>query len=161
MWHSKIINFCFWILPFNSWKDFLLGRHIEKCPSCLKSLASQEEARSILIQAEEVQNLEVLWLDFLGKLKKEKEKKVIRQRKPGLKLKWQWAAGLATVLLAVAINFWFFQGNKLEKIQEAGEIIEHESFELYYVKIESEPARTFVFQPHDSKVIIVWAEKNI
>lgn len=161
MSHSKIINFCYWILPFHAWKDFLLSHHIEKCPRCAKSLATREEARSVLIQVDEAQNLETLWPAIQAKLGKEKKAEGMGKRRLLKKLRWQWTIGVAVVLLAIVVNFFLFKGNKSEEVQRSGEIVKNESFQLNYVEIESEPARTFIFQPRDSKVIIVWAEKNI
>jgi len=33
------------------------------------------------------------------------------------------------------------------------------TFQINYLKIENEPAQAFIFQPKDSDLIIIWAEK--
>jgi hypothetical protein len=32
---------------------------------------------------------------------------------------------------------------------------------IHYVRIDNAPAQTYIFKPHDSDVVIVWAGKNI
>jgi hypothetical protein len=165
MSHSSFIDLVYRVLPFHAWKDWLLRRHIENCPGCRSRLVSREEARLLLVQADEVGDLGRLWPAIkqrLGGNERHGEKGGLP--KSALVRKWRLAAvGLAVLLIAVAVNLLLLQTPRPEISTSAGEInaAEPEQVQIHYVKIENEPAQTFIFQPRDSNILIVWASKNL
>ena len=153
MFRCQIVNFLFTIFPFKIWQDFLLQKHIQKCPACQENLASLEEIKSLLIQGEDVEGLESLWPKVNAQLTKQKRKERFF-RVPRL----AWAVGAAILLLAIVLGIWFYQ------LAPPGKIPEEDitsPFQIKYIRIYDQPARTYIFQPQDSNMIIIWAEKNI
>jgi hypothetical protein len=133
-------------------QDFLLRKHIQNCPACQGNLASLEETKSLLIQEGEVGDLEDLWPKIKVRLSEEKRKK------EGLRLpRWGWAVGAAGLVAVVIIGLWLFWSAHLGKpSEEPGR-----AFQIKYIRVHNQPARTYLFQPQDSNMIIIWAEENI
>ena len=153
MLRCRIINLLLSIFPLKIWQDFLLQKHIQDCPICQEKLASREETKSLLIQESEVGNLEDLWPKVKVQLPREKRKERLF-RLP----RWGWAVGAVGLLAAVLIGIWLYRPFALDKSLEeelGGE------FQIKYIRVDNKPARTYIFQPQDSNMIIIWAEKDI
>jgi len=164
MGHSILIDLIYRILPFRAWKGWLLRHHMESCPGCRKRLVSREEARLLLVQVDDVGDLDRFWPSIkekLGEKAKKDEKNLLS--KPAMAKMWRLAAAAVTVLLiAAAVNFWLLRKPRLDTPLQGGPgPAETEQVQIHYVKIDNEPAQTFIFQPRDSNIIIVWAGKNI
>lgn len=165
MRHSKLVNLVYRILPIRAWKDWLLRRHIDHCPACRKQLVSREEARRLLVQAHEVGDLGGLWPSIKNKLgKRAKKAEEDALPKPALVKIWRLAVpGVVVLLIAVALNFWLLRKPRPEISGLGGGPgpAEAEQVQIHYVRIENEPAQTFIFQPRDSNIVIVWAGRNV
>lgn len=153
MLRCKIFDFFFFVFPLKSWQDFLIRRHFQKCPVCQEKLTSMEEAKSFLIQESEVESLEVSWPAIRGKLSEEK-----RKDKHVFWPRLKWIAGAATLCAAIVIGIWLYLVYTPDKGPSEEDL--GERFQINYIKIGDKPARAFLFYPHDSNMIIVWAEKN-
>jgi len=164
MGHSILTDLIYRILPFRAWKGWLLRNHTEGCPGCRKRLVSREEARLLLVQADEVGDLDRLWPSIKERLrdKAKKDEKNLSSR-PAMAKMWRLAAtGITVLLIAAAVNFWLIRRPRPETpIQGGPSPAETEQVQIHYVKIDNEPAQTFIFQPRDSNIIIVWAGKNL
>jgi hypothetical protein len=147
-----MVNFFFSIFPFKIWQDFLLRKHIQNCPACLENLASFEDTKSLFIQEEEVGGLEGLWPKVKLQLAKEK-----RKQKFFHVPRCAWAVGAACLLIAIILVVWFYQFAPPGKTPEEDIT---SPFQIKYIRIYDKPARTYIFQPQDSNMIIIWAEKN-
>jgi len=154
MFRCKAINFLFSILPLKYWQDLLIRRHIQKCPSCQKKLARIDEVKPFLIGENKVGSLEGLWHGIKAEISQGK-----RKEQRSLLLRLRWAFGTASFLIALAAGIWFYRNPTLVKTPLKENLVER--FQINYVRIENKPARAFLFQPHDSEMIVVWAEKNI
>jgi anti-sigma factor RsiW len=173
MRHSAIINFFYGILPFHTWKDALLRHHIEKCPACFKRLASREEVRRLLIQAGETGDLEGLWPAIFEKIQGIRPMPVpgmlkaratmLSGRLQSTRRHWRWVAALAGIFLAVFLALWSVRYFRPFRGQGGGGVPAPElgQVQINYVRIDNEPAQTFIFKPYDSHVVIVWAGKNL
>ena len=153
MFRCQVANLLFSIFPFNIWQDFLLQKHIQSCPACQENLASLEETKSLLIREGDVGSLEELWPKVKVQLTKEKGKERL-SRLP----RWGWAVGAACLLVAIFLSIWFYQ---LVPSGKAPEQDITSPLQIKYIRIYDQPARTYLFQPQDSNMIIIWAEKNI
>jgi hypothetical protein len=153
MFRCKITHFFFNIFPLKAWQSFLIRYHIQRCPDCQKELASMEDVRSLLIQESEGESLEGEWLEIRVKLKEEKrgEKHIFWPR-------LRWIASVAGLFAVVAIGVWLYFSNPPDKSPEEKNLAER--FRINYIRVENKPAKAFLFRPHDSKMIIIWAEKN-
>jgi hypothetical protein len=155
MLHSKIIEFIFTILPFKSWTGYLVRRHIEHCSACQAKLAQEEEVKRLFVQADDVSNLDHLWPAIQEKLNNSKPKEKTRPLLP--RPAWRWAVAAAALMIMFMTGFWLIRNYQPDKFRPAEEA---KSFQINYLKIENEPARTFIYQPKNSRIIIIWAEKN-
>ena len=62
---------------------------------------------------------------------------------------------MSAASLTVFIFAGFLYLNRNNSIKMA---LQQEQFEINYIKVEEKPAGTYVIEPPDSEVIIVWAE---
>jgi hypothetical protein len=151
MFKCKIINFLFFSIPLKRWQDFLIGRHLQRCPLCQNKLASAEEARAVFIQEREGERIASLWPALSIKLgKEERAKESFRRRRLA------WLMGAAGLIAVVAASLWLSIG--------PGKVISKEGsserFQIHYLRVGSMPARTYLFKPYGSKMIFIWAEKE-
>ncbi len=153
MFRCKVINFFFNIFPLKAWQSFLIRHHIQNCQYCQKMQTSIEEVRSLLIQESEGEGLEGEWLEIRGRLKEEK-----RKEKHIFRLRLRWIAGAAGFFVVAAIGIWLYFSLTPDKSFQEKNLAKR--FRINYIRVENKPAKTFLFRPHDSKMIIIWAEKN-
>jgi len=165
--HHKRMILLYRLAPFRAWKAGLLHRHIEECPECERLLASREEARRVLVQVRDVGNLDRMWPAIAQKIRGVRPMpapgaalaREAAAPQPGLA--WRAAAaatGLAVAILATIVLVRFLgTASALSETEEGGT----GEVQIHYVRIDNEPAQTFIFKPHGSDVVIVWAGRNI
>lgn len=153
MLRCKLIDFLFFVFPLKVWRSFLIEHHIQKCPACCRKLAGLEKIRSLLIRESDVEDPEGLWPAVKARIM-EKERKEQRIFWPRLR----WIAGVSSLAVVIVAGIWLY----LAFFQSRGpsEEILIERFQINYIRVENRPAKAFLFQPHGSDMIIVWAEKN-
>jgi hypothetical protein len=154
MSRCKIFEFAFALLPLTKWQDFLLRMHMEKCPKCQETLITQEGVQKITIQETQCGDSDSLWDGFEDKVREAKsaEQQVLSPR-------LGWTYGIAVVFMIGAAALWFVLSPQFRKTRIEESLNGH--FKINYVRIENEPAQAYLFQPQDSHMIIVWAQKNI
>lgn len=153
MFRCKIINFLFSSIPLNKWKDFLIRRHIQECPVCQKRYVSALEAKSLLIEESEIESVPDFWLGLESRLAEPEKKK-----KTFLRPNLAWAAASIVILVVIAASIWLY----LASISGKRAVSEKQAdrFQINYVTVRNEPARTYLYCPYDSRMIIVWAERE-
>ena len=142
------------LFPFHFWRDFLIRSHIQKCERCLSRMASRDEAKAMIIQEDDVRNFRNLWPGIeTGAIAKKPEKKAI----PFLNRRWIFAAASMVVVFLAGILFYsiLFQNGTLA--EQEGEA----RFQINSIRVRDESATPFVYQPKDSDMILVWAEKSL
>ncbi len=154
MFCCQIIKFLFSFIPFKALKGYLVSHHMENCPSCQKELVGREEARSFLIELNEVKEPRSFWPAVQGRIEAAEGKEAVRQ--PFLRPGWRWAVAAASFLVVVMVAVLIYKTFTPSRIQQK-ELTK--TFQINYLKIENEPAQAFIFQPKDSDLIIIWAEK--
>ena len=154
MFRCKMINFLFKIFPLKIWQDFLIRRHIQKCTVCQSEMANVEETKPFLIQESDVEGLEGLWPSVKARLSDGK-----RKERLSFWPRLRWAVGVAGVLVAFVVGIWLYSIFTSEKGPSEENLVE--KFQINYINVENKPARAYIFWPYDSKMIIIWAEKNI
>jgi len=153
MIHCKIINFLFWILPINQIRSCLIQKHINKCPYCLKKLASASEVRSLLTTENSSETKVDLWPFLKQKLDKPQKK---RKSAPFLQKRWAYVAAviLAVTASGILIFYSWFDHQPKEYLSSPSD------FQIQYINVQNQPANTFYYQSPDSDFIFIWAEKN-
>jgi len=154
MFRCKMINFLFKIFPLKIWQDFLIRHHIQKCTVCQREMANVEEIKPFLTQESDVEGLEGLWPSIKARLGEEK-----RKERLSFWTRLRWATGVAGVLVAFVVGIWLYSIFSSEKGPSEENLVE--TFQINYINVGNKPARAYIFWPHDSKMIIIWAEKNI
>lgn len=150
MIRCKIINFLFRVLPFRAFQGILIKHHFEKCPNCQNSLVKAEDARLFLELEKEEKSSEMvnLWPGISEKLCEGSGEKVRTSFFP----KWRWAFVAAGLTIFIFIGFLYL--NRPGSLTAS----ELDQFQINYIKVEEQPAGTYVYEPQDSELIIVWAE---
>lgn len=153
MSRCKIIGYAFPLLPLKKWQDLLIRFHMERCSDCQKTLISREAVQGMTIQESQCGATESLWDGFEEKVKEARNdnQQVFRPR-------WSWTYGLAIALVSVSVVVWFivsllFRTDRLEEGLNG-------HFRINYIQVENKPAQAYVYQPQDSHMILVWAQKN-
>lgn len=144
-----------WI-PVQRFRAWLIRVHMEKCPACQAGLVSRVEAMQLFVKAGDVVAEEKLWANVRDRAGIEGGSERVRQRYYGAQRRWQWAVGAATVLFGIILSFWLLRG--IEKAGPGSELLV-DRFEIEYLTVAGRPADPFIYQPKDSDMIFVWAEK--
>jgi predicted anti-sigma-YlaC factor YlaD len=154
MFWCKVSHFLISIFPFKFLQSFLIRSHIQKCERCRSHMASREEVKDLIILESDVEEYRDLWPAIkAGIAEKIPKKKVIFS----INRRWGFAAAsVAAVFLAGFLLFLILSQN--------GALLDQEGearFQINSIRVGDEPATPFVYQPNDSDMILVWAEKNM
>ncbi len=150
----KILSYAFAMIPLKKWQDFLIRHHMERCPECQNGLATVEDVRGIIIPESQCQEIATSWDGFQAKLKKGE-----REEPHLYSSRWRWAYAMAGLVVLAAAAILVIKTPPFHKAQLEERLIGH--FRINYIRIENKPAQAYVYQPQDSNMIIVWAQKNI
>jgi hypothetical protein len=154
MLRCKIVNLLLSLFPFSFWQDFLIRSHVQKCDGCMSRVASRDEVKALIFREDDVQDFQDLWPAVKAELiTKEKEKKAGFSVNRRLAFA---AAGIVAVCLAgfLFFNLLFRNGIPSEREGEA-------RFQINSIRVGDKPATPFVYQPKDSDMILVWADKSM
>ncbi len=155
MFRCRMADFFFGLFPFRIWRDFLIGLHIGKCPRCQSRLISRDEARALLVRAGDLSGLEDFWPGIRTEIEKVKPVRLPGRTRAGWK--WGWAWGAAAVI-AAATGLWLLRNSRAPELSLMNMPVS-DRFELEYVRIGGETANAYVYQPQNSDMVLVWAEK--
>jgi len=154
MFKCKIIDFFFFIFPLKRWRDFLIRHHVQQCSVCQEKLAGVEDVKSFLFQESDVGDMVEIW----PVVKEEPGEGKSREQRAG-RSRLRWAVGLASLFAAAVVVVGLYLAFSPKKGPSMGDL--QERFQINYIEIENKPAKTYIYHPCDSNMIIVWAEKNI
>lgn len=154
MFRCKLVNFLISLFPFHKWQDFLIRTHVQKCEICASQMASRDEAKALIIQEDDVKHFRDLWPAIrTGVADRKPEKKALFF----LDRKWVFATtGFVALFLA---GFLFYS-----LLFQSGTVGEQEGkvkFQINSIRVGDEPATPFLYQPKDSDMILIWAEKSM
>jgi hypothetical protein len=151
----KIVNALHAAVPSRLFRNFLIRTHVERCGRCQARLVSRPEAEGLFVKSGDLRAVEELW----RRIEPRTGPGTAVPEKAPAGLRWEWAAGAATVLLAAAASFWLLRGIQSEAVR-ADSARPADRFEISYINVGGAPAQAFIYQPKGSDMIIVWAEKN-
>jgi hypothetical protein len=141
------------IVPVKCWQDFLIRKHTAGCRLCQSRLAEKEAVCSLLIPADAIENTKDFWPGVKAALLKPDEEDL----RPRLSL-GSWVFRAALFLVVVGVGLWLYNSQRAKGPQLEGS--SQERFHINYIMIDNEPAQTYLYQPLDSEMIFVWAEKE-
>jgi hypothetical protein len=154
MIRCKLINLLFNVFPFKALQGFLIKNHFEKCPDCSKLLAGIEEARPLFFHEDEAEKGANIWPGLRTKICEVEETRV----KPSFWLRWRWALGAACLSGFILVGFWFVQ--RPVDVAMTVQTGPDENLQINFIKVAEKPAGAIVYEPKDSDMIIVWAERT-
>jgi hypothetical protein len=149
-------SFFYTIWPQKVWRDYLIRRHIERCPSCQAKLASRAEAESLLMNEKNISPEPSLWPRVKPSLVRIDEGLERRTQSLGRRRR-HWAAVAAGFLIVSMSSFWLLKDYKPDKIMTDRVA---ETFRINYLKVENKPAQAYLYQPLESNLIIIWVHKS-
>jgi hypothetical protein len=117
-------------------------------------VASQDEVKTLIIKQEDVGEFKDLWPAVKSGVIQKNGK---REKRDFPYKRWAFSTvGILAVLLA---GFLFYS-----VLFQNGILIEPEGearFQINSIRVGDEPATPFIYQPKDSDMILVWAEKGM
>jgi hypothetical protein len=153
----KIADLVYAAVPLRTFRDWLIRRHMERCPRCQARLLSREEARDLLVAPDTLGDPQALWRRISSEAGRLAALPQARPARAGVK--WRWAAAVATAAVVAVTGFWL-----LREIQRPGldvaVIAPADRFEIDYIKVGGASAQTFVYQPQGTDTVFVWASRN-
>ncbi len=155
----KLAEFLYDVIPLAGFRDLLLRVHMEGCPRCERSLLSRAEARALLVDPKNIEPDGTVWRTVLARKAGDGE---AAERGRGTRGRWlllEWAGGFAGALFLGVVSFWL-----LKNVGTAGAGFDPgpvaERFAIESVSIGGTPAQAYIYQPADTDMIFVWAEKS-
>jgi hypothetical protein len=117
-------------------------------------IASRDEVKDLIIQQDDVKDFRDFWPAVVSGISAKKA-----EGKTEVSFYRKWILAAASIGALILAGFLFYAiflktGTLLEREGEAG-------FRIHSIRVGEEPATPFVFQPKDSDMILVWAEKSM
>jgi len=117
-------------------------------------VAGRDEVKAVIVQQDDVKGFRNIWPAVkAGILEKKSERKMVAS----FYRRWIYAAaGIVAVILAGLFFYTVLLKN--------GTGFRHEGearFRINSIRVGDEPATPFVYQPKNSDIILVWAEKSM
>jgi len=120
----------------------------------MSQMASQEDVKTLIIQESDVEDFRDLWPAIkTGVSEKKPEKKAMYS------INRRWAFAAASVVAVFLAGFLLFR-----ILSQDGALLDQEGearFQINSIRVGDEPATPFLYQPKDSDMILVWAEKSM
>ena len=154
MIRCKLYHFLFTVFPVKALQGFLIKNHFEDCPDCKDLLLEPDEARTLFVSEDKAPEMDHVWLKIRRKLCEE----TTQSPRPSLWPRWKWAAGAIGLALFIFVSFWFIPRPAELDLNLAADT--EQKLQINYVKVEEKPAGAIVYEPQDSEMIIVWAERT-
>ncbi|UCE41731.1 MAG: hypothetical protein JSV17_01685 [Candidatus Aminicenantes bacterium] len=120
----------------------------------MSRVANRDEVKALIVQPDDVADFRKLWPAVKSGIV---EKKTGRKTRASFHRRWAFAAVFFVVAClagVLVINFLSKNGTLLDQEGEA-------RFRINSIRVGDEPATPFVYQPKDSDMILVWAEKSL
>lgn len=153
MLRCKAVKYLFSVFPFPFWQDFLIRMHVQKCETCMRQIASRDEVKALIVQEDDVVDFRDLWPAVKSGIVAKKQEK-----KTAISLYKKWVYATAGLVALVLVGFLFYS-----LLIQNGILTDHErdaEFQINSIRVGDKPATPFLYQPKDSDMILVWAEKS-
>ena len=120
----------------------------------MSRVASRDEVMALIVQQDEVEDFRDIWPAIKsGIVEAEPERKAAFS----LRRRWTFAAACFIVVCLAAIFVFNFLLKDRAHWDQQGEA----PFQINSIRVGDDPATPFVYQPKDSDMILVWAEKSM
>lgn len=149
---TRWIEILIGMMPIKLVQDYLIRRFLMTDETYQRKLAGLEEVRGVLIDSGELMDMISLWPKVRNELRSG-----IETRSPGIRAGWKWALQGLGLCLVLVLGIWIIRHSQPERTPAAAS--SPGNFQIQSIRLENKPATTFLFQPNDSKFIMVWAEK--
>lgn len=163
MGHWALVKLAVSLLPRGKWRDVLI-RHAEDCPGCRTRLAGRNEARGVLVQAEDFGRPEKIRPRVELVLSSEP----ITSGRPSVSpasagrrrsFPWRWAAVAGGIGVAAAITlFLLIPGDRLWRAAGPGvpAVPAADSLRILSARIADRPAELYIVDIPEDRMTLVW-----
>lgn len=149
------------ILPVNSFRAFLVDKHLSSCRACSGELAEDVVIEKKIVTSENINPGMDLWpgikdgiLALEGAQRRQPERVSLSTFFFGRK--WQFGLAAALLVLALLVPILLYRGSDVADPETAG--IVNSEIVVKSIRIENRPAKTFYFQSEDADKVIVWVK---
>ncbi len=149
---TRLVEFLIRIIPVKLLQDYLIRHFLPANEIWHQKLADLNEVRGILVDEKEVSEIPSLWPRVRHDLATGRAP-AERETRSGLR----WAFQVFGLCMVLVLGFWLIRHRRSVNVPAADG--SPGSFRIQSIRLEDKPATTFLFQPKDSKFIMVWAEK--
>jgi len=166
MGHWALVKLAVWILPNGKRRDAII-EHVDGCPSCGARLAGRNEARGVLVKAEDVGGPENIWPRVEHVLNTESSASV---RPSAIRISagrrrlfpWRWAAVAGGICVAAAITLLVVPGVRLRRAAGPGfpAVPTSESLRILSASVAGRPAELYVVDVPEDRMTLVWFERQ-
>jgi hypothetical protein len=157
MIYCRLAEFVINAIPIRGLQDFLIRRHVQKCPRCEARLISREAARSFLNADMNIAEDPGFVRTVMARAARRNSPEVAGPT--GAHGFARWAAAAAGLALVVGVTLWLVldeRGASGRKETEGGE-----TFRINYLNVDGAPVNPLVIQPRDSDMVIIWADRDL
>jgi len=156
----RIVDRLYDAVPSRAFRGWLIRSHMERCEFCQAGLVGRGAARSLFVAPEDFGAADRLWAKIGPSVTARGPQPSEHAAAPRLRL--AWAAGAVSLFVTAVVGFWLLSGIRTAGTGPGtGAVPAADRFQMDYVRVGGADARTFVYQPNDSEMIIVWAEPEI
>ncbi len=156
----KAAELLYRVVPLRFFRGYLIKVHMEGCARCEARLASRGEAGALFVDPDSAGMTDVLRRRVVAAIPAPGEDAGPPGKPVRHALAWNWAAGAAVAAVTIAAALWLLTAITPGPPGD-GRTLGAARFEVGHVKVGGEPARSVVYRPADSDMIIVWAEKQL
>jgi hypothetical protein len=153
MGHWALVKRMVSVLPRGGWRDALI-RHAEGCPACRTRLAGRDEARGVLVQADQIGRLEKIWPFVEKGISRESRPAKRPRRGPRL---WLWAAAAGGIGVAAAMGFLILGNGSSGGVERRfAAVPAADSLRILSASVAGRPADLYVVDIPEDRMTLVW-----
>lgn len=166
----KIYKILYAVLPIKKWKDALIRRHFERCPSCAEEVERISKAAEAFFRPDWIQDTTNLWPQIRDKITSSEKRAERVPPEIGRGRfwlgKWGWAGASAAFLILGAIGFFILRHHdrsipapELAPLQAPAALIPR--VQVISAEIGGKRAKAYVYQTPAASFIWLVPSKDI
>ena len=153
----RMVDRLYAAVPLRPLRDALIRVHADRCPRCQARLLGRDEAKRLLVGPDQVGDASALWRRISARAAAAACLPASGPR--GGRMAWRWAPALSTAAVVALAGFWLLRETSRPGF-EAASAPPADRFQIDYVNVGGQAARTFVYQPQGSDTVFIWAART-
>ena len=156
MTSCRLVEFVINTIPVRKFQDFLIRRHVQRCPRCQTRLVSREAVRLGMTNEEDIGANESFFRAVAARVARGRTTRALGRVSPLPFGRWAVATGL---LLTAGAVLWLVLAQGDGPVRVISD--ESEKFRINYFNVDGAAANPLVIQPRDSDLVIIWADRDL